>query len=228
LSTPCGADVPGLSCGDGEGGPAYNHEFGFNLPASSGFVKVFPNIVYDTYLTIGQAAGDFTSEEGPAASLSPNTGIDLTQSSIMSGPGVPGGNENGLGALFVTSDDPAGVPDDDGRVLIGQFTVPYGDFVSLWVNIDWNDFTGLGAGSGYYIASCIGLCTGLEPDLFNCNANIAGDDQKVDVFDLLGLLSQWGGCTSSCPADIDDSGAVDVFDLLALLDSWGECIDCSG
>jgi len=44
----------------------------------------------------------------------------------------------------------------------------------------------------------------------------------VGVPDLLSLLADWGLC-SDCPADFDGNGSVDVNDLLALLANWGPC-----
>lgn len=46
----------------------------------------------------------------------------------------------------------------------------------------------------------------------------------VNVFDLLGLLGNWGPCdgdVAGCVGDMDCDGGVNVFDLLALLGNWG-------
>lgn len=55
-----------------------------------------------------------------------------------------------------------------------------------------------------------------------CPADIAGDDDTVNVFDLLELLAGWGsnapGADLAAPADV-----IDVFDLLELLAQWGPC-----
>jgi probable HAF family extracellular repeat protein len=45
-------------------------------------------------------------------------------------------------------------------------------------------------------------------------------DCKVDVYDLLELLLEWGQDGES-KADLDSNGLVDVFDLLMLLANWG-------
>jgi len=55
-----------------------------------------------------------------------------------------------------------------------------------------------------------------------CAADIAGDDDAVDVFDLLELLASWGACPG-CAADLTGDDVVDVFDLLDLLSAWGPC-----
>lgn len=47
-------------------------------------------------------------------------------------------------------------------------------------------------------------------------------DAMVTVVDLLGLLSAWGACpTTCCLADLDLDGSVGVADLLKLLANWG-------
>ncbi len=59
----------------------------------------------------------------------------------------------------------------------------------------------------------------IPPD---CPADIDGNDNDVNVFDLLALLSAWGtngaGAGIAAPTDV-----VDVFDLLGLLGAWGQC-----
>lgn len=55
-----------------------------------------------------------------------------------------------------------------------------------------------------------------------CPADISGDDNNVDVFDLFVLLNNWG--TSGVGADLAaPNDVVDVFDLFALLGAWGPC-----
>jgi len=55
-----------------------------------------------------------------------------------------------------------------------------------------------------------------------CSADIAGDDDLVNVLDLLELLSNWDtfgpGATLAAPIS-----TVDVLDLLELLGAWGPC-----
>ena len=146
---------------DGAGSGFYNNVLGGNLPASQELLTVDPNLEYDTFLTIGEAPGDFSQVDGPTAQFAPDTGLDMASAgpNIMSGPGVSGGQGDGLGALFITPADEAGIPDDDGRVLIGRFTVQAGEHVSAGFNVDWNDFQGVGlgdgAGSGYFTATTI-------------------------------------------------------------------------
>jgi len=55
-----------------------------------------------------------------------------------------------------------------------------------------------------------------------CPADLAGDDDTVNVNDLLALLANWGtdgpGSDLAAPHD-----TIDVADLLALLGDWGSC-----
>jgi len=66
-----------------------------------------------------------------------------------------------------------------------------------------------------------------------CPANIVNTGtsvNKVDVDDLLAVISQWGPCPAppaACPANIVNTGTsanrVDVDDLLAVISGWGPC-----
>ena len=60
------------------------------------------------------------------------------------------------------------------------------------------------------------------PDDCECAEDITGDDNEVNVDDLLALLSNWNtsgpGANIAEPLDI-----VDVNDLLTLLAAWGDC-----
>lgn len=48
-------------------------------------------------------------------------------------------------------------------------------------------------------------------------------DGKVDVNDLLALISVEWGCTSACLGDLDSSGSVDAVDVLYMIALWGSC-----
>jgi hypothetical protein len=81
----------------------------------------------------------------------------------------------------------------------------------------------------------------LRPKLtieFTPGAACPGDidaDGSVDFNDLLGLLSDWGGCPDpctpgggggtpdTCPADTNRDCQIDFTDLLAVLAAWGPC-----
>jgi hypothetical protein len=57
-----------------------------------------------------------------------------------------------------------------------------------------------------------------------CTADLTGDG-RVDVADLVSLLTHWGICdlvNESCP-DLDADGIVGSADVLQLLTAWGSC-----
>ena len=53
-----------------------------------------------------------------------------------------------------------------------------------------------------------------------CPADI-NNSGAVDVDDLIAVINGWGG---NGPGDIDGSGTVDVDDLLAVINGWGACV----
>jgi hypothetical protein len=55
-------------------------------------------------------------------------------------------------------------------------------------------------------------CPDFAPADFN-------NDAAINVFDLLHLLSEWGGGSSD--ADLNHDGVVNVFDMLLILSAWG-------
>jgi hypothetical protein len=59
------------------------------------------------------------------------------------------------------------------------------------------------------------------PEADDCPADIAGDNNAVDVADFFMLLTSWGDTDS--PADLDHDGTVDTDDMFHLLTSWGPC-----
>ena len=60
--------------------------------------------------------------------------------------------------------------------------------------------------------ACLGDITGSE---------VTYPDGKVNVNDLIGVISKWS--TSDCVADISGDSAVNVNDLLAVINAWGAC-----
>jgi hypothetical protein len=56
-----------------------------------------------------------------------------------------------------------------------------------------------------------------------CVADVAGNDDVVDVIDLLALLSAWGSNDPTYDIADPPDGVVNVSDLLTLLAAWGPC-----
>ena len=60
-----------------------------------------------------------------------------------------------------------------------------------------------------------------------CPGAIVGDNDTVNVEDLLLIVNSWGTCDVpgpiDGPADITDNGVVDGDDWLEVINSWGDC-----
>ena len=74
----------------------------------------------------------------------------------------------------------------------------------------------------------IGRCTGTQvwmnvPPGPICDADIAGNDNEVNVEDLLLIIRSWGPALPTNPADINNDGTVNVQDMLIVLENWGPC-----
>jgi hypothetical protein len=52
--------------------------------------------------------------------------------------------------------------------------------------------------------------------------SVNGDD-TVDVVDLVEVVTSWGPCQGSCPADVSGDGVVAVTDLVEVILHWGVC-----
>ena len=91
----------------------------------------------------------------------------------------------------------------DGRALI---SAPFDDIIFL------------NSGAAYFYEDIRQFC----PAPGDINA-----DGRVNVFDLLAILSAWGDCLpppppeAPCPADLNHDGRINVTDLLTLLANWG-------
>ncbi len=175
------------------GGTFYQHFVGSDNAPNVGLIKAFPSLAWDTFVTIG---------------LGPNKGGDNT---ILMPP-WPGFGPSSLtttnSGWFITPTDPQGTPDNDGRVLLGQFT--YGG-TSLEGSILVQFITG-----GVHMQASVVFCNGLA------GACVDGDldgDNLVTIDDFLALLADWGAC-NGCPADIDDDDEVGINDFLLLLGNW--------
>ena len=71
-------------------------------------------------------------------------------------------------------------------------------------------------------ASVTVMVPGPDAPQATCPADLAGDDNVVDVFDLFVLLDNWGadgpGADLASPTNV-----VDVFDLFVVIGAWGDC-----
>ncbi|MBG84256.1 MAG: hypothetical protein CMJ40_06905 [Phycisphaerae bacterium] len=122
----------------------------------------------------------------------------------------------------VAPDDPCAIHDHDSDGMIG-----IADLNSL--ALAWDDLkTDCNENGQWDIED---LILGSSPDVDGngipdeCTI-CPGDldlDGKVDVDDLLVLISIEWGCSSGCLGDLDSSGSVDAVDVLYLIALWGSC-----
>jgi hypothetical protein len=184
---------------DAIGGTLYQHPtFGGETAPEPWLFGLFPSLEFDTFVTIGVKVND---------------GTDATQLT----PGWPELGHNGLDkvsnlAWFVTPDDAQGMPDEDGRVLIGRFSsengFPRGRFLILAIS------------DGEPVLIYTGFCCILTP--VPCNEGDVDGDHMVGVRDFLSMLAHWGPCPDpwKCYADLNGDGVVDIMDFHVLLWYW--------
>jgi hypothetical protein len=113
-------------------GDFYQHPFGadFGGYINPGFYGLFPELEYDSWLTIGAAPGDYNAiaQENMYLYLPEfNAGNDL----------IIDTEEGAQIFLNAGASDSQGVPDEDGRLLVGQFTTS--GVVFLRYNIRFQD-----------------------------------------------------------------------------------------
>ena len=179
----------------------YQHTFGADWPRPCVFLDFFPDLVCDSYVTVGVHCTPpdntilnpyWNSEE-----FNDNGHIVDGWWDLFPEDGLwTAGNYPGL------------------RLLIAQLSVVEGRSVSgtatvIWRFGDEGDITWEEA----FPVEC--------PSTPLCPADLDGDG-SVSAADLAILLGSWGPCPG-CPADFDGDGSVGAADLAQLLGSWGDC-----
>ena len=178
----------------------------------------FPDLAYDSWVTIGLdgPANAVAGESSATIVNSPNQNWALQ---FEPGFGAPGGNieidDEVGGVWYVLNGDANGLPDADGRILIGQFTTdgelsgtvnaqvfPEGDNVNFLV-LTLPIGMGVGCPSNNTDDSCLyddvlGVCGG------DCEADADGDGICDDVDDCVGDFDACGICNG--PGAIYDCG----------------------
>ena len=159
--------------------------------------SALPSLEWDSFITLGVSDN---------SSMSLNT-IGLTEGAFESG-GTLASDASAGGSWFVFPDvEPLAFPDDDGRVLIGQFTTD--GTVTFNCNIQYRASDGTNP-------QAEGL-TLVFPN--NCPEDINGDG-LVAVDDILILLSSFGCAGPSCTGDIDNDDVIGVSDILSVLSAF--------
>ena len=178
------------------GGTFFQHQSGGDTAPDPFFCIVFPSACFDTFVTIGREV------QPDATELS--AGWPGFADCFLAGTDV---------SWSVAPDDPQGLPDAQGRVLLGQFSVPKGGGLALpGFHLRVRMIS-----AGQEIELEQGLCFSLGTPCVAADIDL---DLDVDIEDFLFLLGEWGE-GGSCLADIDADGIVGITDFLLLLASWG-------
>ena len=166
----------------------YQHPFG-SLPTAPNcfFVSMYPELAQDSYVTFGTECEGFPNSGS-------STGPDFDLSLFNLGGQV-------VGSWYNTSPPTGyGLPDENGNVLIAQFT--YGQTHNTCGEMI------------AYVQGDFGLPELECPDI-DGNGN-------VGAFDLAMVLGNWGPNPGSS-SDVNGDGVVDIGDLVIILASWGDC-----
>ena len=105
------------------------------------------------------------------------------------------------------------LPDENGRILIAQFSLPDDTCFSYQGTASFNLEGGELTKRAFLLEHCV--CLG--------DLDVSG---AVDFDDLLQVLTNWGpqeSCPPHSPADLDKDCNVGFSDLLILLSTWGPC-----
>ena len=188
----------------------------------------FPNLEFDSYITIGlsQMADGSAGENAPSTAASPNqnwtaafeAGEDLIIDDLVGG------------LWFIYNVDANGAPDADGRVLLAQLTTD-GD-IGGTLNVQYFPAGGVATTATLSLDNPCDFgstddCTYPEANL-DCDGNCLNDvdaDQICDeVDDCIGSYDALGVCNGNCAADADADGICDdVDDCVGALDACGVC-----
>ena len=189
-------------------------------------VPNFPELVHDSYVTIGlsQAAAAGDGENAPSLLASPNQDWIST---FEPGFGAPGSSfviDDMIGGIwFIYNGDANGYPDAQGRVLLAQLTTDGEIGGSL--NVQYFPNGGSAISETFHLDElCVppaeGDCTYAEPNE-DCDGACLNDTDSDgicdEVDDCVGALDECGVCNGS--GATADCGCADIPD--------GDC-DCNG
>lgn len=186
----------------------FQHEFGGDTAPPGFMTVIFPDLEYDTFVTIGVK----TTDEAPNEVDGTQLGADF----IMSEEEVSGSWYNG--------DPDSGQGDagnyKSGYVLLGQFAregTQFGTIGECILKVLWQ---GPSTGGAVVAERRRFYLFVLSPsDWFPADLN---HDWCVNAADLAILLGAWGPCPETCWEDMNLDGAVDAADLAFLLGWWGQ------
>lgn len=173
----------------------YQHALGGDTAPGQVLLDLFPDLAHDSFVTIGVRVGDGT--DGTV------TDPDFDSKEFNFNGHVVGG--------WFNANPPSGQgdPDEEGNLLIAQFTVR----------------------EGFTVSGTLFVFARPTPDpakpeqQFQCFAPCPADlngDGVVEASDLALLLGAWGP-NSGDGADLNEDGVVDAADLQTLIAAWGPC-----
>ena len=165
------------------------------------FFGVFPDLAYDSWLTIGAAPGE-TGEvqsinlNGPLASFNSGGSFDT------------GGLEFG-GSWFTTTPNPF-FPDAEGRILIAQLTTEEDATIEIQCNVQWRNAANVttnSEGLTLVIGDDGSGCT--DPTACNFDSGATADDGSCAY-----PVDEFHDCAGECLQDDDNDGICNAFEVL--------------
>jgi hypothetical protein len=195
--------------------PFYQHIFGEATEPKGWTIPFTPELAYDTFVTVG-----LTSYLRPFS----------TPTALA--PGAAFQADSFTGGWSATSDADYTMAGPDGKVLLGQFTLPIqgptpkvsAAFIMEWVP------AGGQAESIYVEYSCMGPLTPIFCPTLTTEIDV-NDDCIVNGLDLADFLAHWGlPCPNpfdgQCIGDFNNDNFVNGLDLPILLSAWGAIPVC--
>ena len=171
----------------------------------------FPDLICDTFITIGYACGPSPPVDDATAPDGDWDGLEFAVNGHVVGGWFNASGYNGQGNA---DQDP---PNQNLQVLFLQSSVARGLSLSGDIDIFWAEVP-----FGEVVAEvdvpveCAATCGSCPTDV-----DATGD---TAAFDLAVLLGSWGPVTSPAAClDADGDGIIGAFDLAVLLGAWGPC-----
>jgi hypothetical protein len=219
-------------------GVFFQNPFGSDTAPNCSLLPVFPDLVCDSYVTIGvecNDGADGTTTDGDFDSLDFNSSGHLVGGWFNSQPPNGQGDAGNYPSL---------------RILLLQSSVAAGSTVSGAFDVVWRNSDGLVVlEQGVAIKECLdgggcmnndecddgdpcngdevcvkGVCQSMPPDP-DCNGN--GVLDSCDIASGTSTDANGNGvpddCDVLCAADVDNDGTVGIDDFLAVLAAWGAC-----
>ena len=180
-------------------GVFYQHIFGNDVPYSCALLAVFPDLICDSYVTIGETCVGLggTTTDG-----------DFDEEAFNSSGHIVGGwfNSQFFGGQGYASNYP------DGKVLMLQAALPIGSTLEgsatvIYSDQDYFDF----------FEQEVEIVCGADRGCGDCPTDVNGDG-LTDAFDLASLLACWGPVAPACEClDANRDDDIGPFDLATLL-----------